>query len=159
MNKLIPLLLASLLLSTGCKTTTGAYDPVRSAQVVAALKVPIQESVTRIIRNSPEHSDEIANYFRSIGNVACKMELTGLFTPEQLLTEIDKVTGPLQSKVPPLAITIKNTAVALFTIFYAERLRAELPPDKWPAHVAKLLCGAIDGGLKDAGKPGTEMIP
>lgn len=151
---------ACVLWLTGCTILnpdgTRTYDPVKSAQVVAALTVPVQETVRRVIVNSPQHSDEIAAYFRAVGNVFCRMEATGQFTPDQLIAEVEKATQPLQTKVDPLAITVKNTAVALYTIFYSQRHTAQLSPEKWPAHVAKLFCTAIDVGLTDAGKGGVD---
>lgn len=135
------------------------YDPVRSAQVVAALRVPVQETVSRIILNSPQHSNEIATYFRAVGTVFCKIHDTGVFDPTAVLSEIDRVTGPLQKNVDPIAITLKNAAFALYAIFYAQKHSAELPADRWPAHVAELLCKSIDGGLQDAGKAGVPTTP
>jgi len=146
---------ALVIASLGCKTA-GVYDPVKSSQVVAAIQVPVQSTLLRVLRKSPQHSDEIAAYIRAVGNVFCAASITGRFTPEQLIAEIEKVTQPLQSKVDPLVIDVKNAAVALYTIFYAQRHSAELSPEKWPAHVAKLLCSAIDTSLTDAGKPGVD---
>lgn len=159
--KINPVLaLATLLVLSACKTAgpngVPVYDPVRSAQVVAALTVPVQDTVNRVIRNSPQHSDEIANYIRLVGNALCQAKASGQLTPEQIISAVEAATAPLQAKADPLIITVKNTVVALYAIFYYQRHTAELPPDQWPAHVVGLFCDAINRGLKDAGKPGTQ---
>ena len=150
------LVLASTL-SIGCKTV-GVYDPVKTAAVKDSIQSPVQEAITRIIRNSPQHSDQIAGYFRAVGTVFCKMRDTGTFDSTFLLNEVDKATAGLQAGLDPLAITAKNTALALYTGFWGMRLRAELPADKFMWNVSDLFCKAIDVGLKDAGKPGTTGI-
>ncbi|HEU4344043.1 MAG TPA: hypothetical protein VFU31_21010 [Candidatus Binatia bacterium] len=152
--------LASLLITAGCSTInpdTGqkVFDPIRTAQVKAALQAPVQETITRIIRNSPEHSDQIANYFRSAGNVFCKMRDTSRFEPQFLIAELEKATEGLQQGLDPLAITAKNTIIALYVVFYSQRQSADLSPEKFLWNTSDLFCNAINTGLKDAGKPGT----
>lgn len=148
-----------LLLLTGCTilnpiTGKKEYDPIRTEQVKAALEPVAAGAIRRIIFNSPQHSDQIAEYFRSIGKIFCQMDASGEFSPETLIAEVDKLTAPLIGDV--YIIDIKNALLALYRINYADRFRAELPPDKWPRQIASLFCGAIDRGLKDAGKPGSK---
>lgn len=144
------LLIAAILLS-GCKTA-GVYDPVKTEQVKAALAVPIQGGIRRVLARSPQHSDEIAAYFRQIAGVFCKMRDTQKFTPEYLVDEINKLATPQISD--PLVLDVKDTAVALYKLFYASRGNAVLPPDQWPYHVADLICTAFNQALLDSGKPG-----
>jgi hypothetical protein len=157
MKKTITLLLtiASLVILPACHLPDGTFDPVKTETVKNALQGPLQETVTRIIKNSPQHSAQIGNYFRAVGSVFCKMRDTGTFDSTFLIAELDKATAGLQSGLDPLAITAKNTAIGLYTVFYAQRTRAELPPDKFAWNLADLFCKAINTGLKDAGQPGT----
>lgn len=144
---------------TGCKSTnptTGQreYDPVKTEQVKAAIEPIAAGAIRRVIENSPQHADEIATYLRSVGRIFCAMETNGNFSAEFLITEADKLTAPLLKD--NYVVDIKNAILALYRINYADRFKAELPPDKWPRHVASLFCASIDRGLKDAGKPGVK---
>lgn len=152
-TRLAPLALALALLA-GCQTA-GTYDPVKTSAVKSALQAPLQEVVTRVILNSPQQSDELAAYFRAVGTVFCRMRDSGTFDSTFLIAEIDKVTGGLQAGLDPLAITAKNTAIALYVIFYSQRTRAELPPDAFAWNLSDLFCKSINTGLRDAGKAGT----
>lgn len=152
----LSLLLAGSLLFTGCSTldpATGkkAYDPVKTEHVKASIQAPVQEVITRIIRNSPEHSSEIASYFNSFRSVFCKMRDTGRFDSAYLLAEVDRTTMGLQSGLDPLVTTTKNTIVVLYTLFYSQRTVANLPQDKFMWNVSDLFCNAIGSGLADAG--------
>ena len=127
---------ASLLVLPACKSTdptTGEkkFDPVKTEQVKAAIEPLVAGGVRRVIANSPQHADDIASYFRNLGTVFCKMRDSGQFSPDYLVAEADKATAPLQAKVDQYAIDLKNGVLSLYRIFYADRLRAELPPDKW----------------------------
>lgn len=156
-TKLFALVAVSALVLSACKSFNPAtgqpeYDPVKTAQVKAAVVVPVTSAIRRVILNSPAHSDELAAYFRSVGTVFCKMRDTGNFSPEYLVDEVNKVVSP--SIGDNVYADIKNAAVAIYKISYAQRANAELPPDKWPYSVADVLCSGIDTGLRDAGKPG-----
>lgn len=155
MKTIIALCAAAILFVTAGCQTGGQFDQVKTDSVKVALQIPVQETITRIIRNSPQHSDEIANYFRAVGTVFCKMRDSGQFDTTYLIAEVDKATAGLQAGLDPLAITAKNTALALYAIFYAQRTKADLPPDKFAWNLADLNCKAINTGLKDAGKAGT----
>ncbi len=155
-NKLIlTLILAAGLPLCGCKTA-GVYDSVKTDQVKAAL-TPITASVVRrVILTSPQHADEIALSSRAVGSVFCSAAASGSLGPEQVLAAVDAATAGLQAGVDPEIIDAKNALLAIYRIFYGDRFRAELPADKWPRHVADLICASIDQGLKDAGKPGVK---
>lgn len=149
---------------TGCTTTdptTGEkkFDPVKTQAAKDTIQPIAASSVRRVITNSPQHSDAIADYFRSIGTAFCKMEATGNFSPQQLVDAADAATAKLQAGVDPFVIDLKNAIVALYKLNFGARFNAELPPDKWPAFVASVFCQGISQGLKDAGKPGVLGIP
>lgn len=151
------LTIAAVCIFAGCRSTnptTGQreYDPVKTEQVKAAIEPIAAGAIRRVLQNSPQHSDQIAGYLRSIGGIFCAMETNGNFSAEYLITEADKLTAPLLKD--NYVVDIKNAILALYRINYADRFKAELPPDKWPRHVASLFCASIDRGLKDAGKPG-----
>lgn len=158
----LPLVLAlSAGIFTGCTTTnptTGetAYDPVKTEQVKAAVTPVVASVVRRVINNSPQHSEEIANYLRAVGAVFCSASASGSLGPEQIIAAADAATAGLQANVEPEIIDGKNLLLALYKINYADRFKASLPPDKWPKNVADVICASIDQGLKDAGKPGVK---
>lgn len=162
-TKALVLALLMLLVLPACRTIgpdgLPVYDPVKSAQVTDAFTLIGRETISRIIRNSPKHRESSGVYFRAIGTVFCRIKETGQFTPDSVLTEIDRVTGPLQQGVDPLLITTKNALWTLFKVFVDQKLTAELPPDRWPAHVSKVACDAIHGALVDNDLPGVYADP
>lgn len=150
---------------TACTTTkidpvTGqpvtAYDPVKTADVKAALEVPVKSVIRRIIKNSPQHSAEIAAYFRGCGLVLCNMAESGQVDPTSFVAGLERVLPTGLGESAQEAIDAKNVLVALYKTYWNDRFRAELPPDQWPYHVADFFCTAIDGALKDAGQPGVK---
>lgn len=135
----------------GC-VTAGKYDPVKTEQVKAAIHPVAAGAVRRVIQKHPAKAAEIADYFRSVGNIFCAMEANTNFTVAYLTAEVDRLVTPAISD--SYVIDVKNALVALYRINYADRYRAELSPERWPVHVASVFCHAIDTGLKDAGQPG-----
>jgi hypothetical protein len=147
---------------TGCSTTkpdgTKVPDPAKTQQVKDALEPIVRIPVRRIIMNSPQHSAEIALYFRSIGGIFCKMAADKQFDPTTL-------TAALQGLIPPNSLAnedvqalldFKVALEKLYKLYWNDKLRAELPPDGWLVAVCDYFCVAIDNGLKDAGQPGTK---
>lgn len=164
MKTLLPPLLLAVAIVTGCTTTTTdangvkikVYDPVKTQQVKDAIAPVISSVVRRVVLNSPQHSDEIAGYFRAVGGVFCSASASGQLGPEQVVAALDAATVRLQQGVEPEIIDGKNLLLALYKINYGDRFKAELPPDKWPKNVADIICDSIHQGLKDAGKPGVK---
>lgn len=149
-------LASTLIFVNGCATNK-PVDVVKVQQVKDAITPVAASAVRRVILNSPEHSDELAVYFRSLGSVFCAMSDTGEFSPVTLITAVDNATLPYQLQLQgdeQIAIDIKNAVVAVYKIYYGDRFKAELPPDSWVKNLADLLCDSINQGLKDAGKPG-----
>lgn len=133
------------------------FDPVKTAQVKAALEVPIKDGIRRVLAKSPQHSDEIAKYIREFGIVFCGMRDSGKFDPQVLIDEGAKIGFPLLDKESQdIAALIKDTGQSLYKIFWAERFQADLPADKFMFNVADFFCTSIDEGLKTAGKPGVK---
>lgn len=132
------------------------YDPVKTEQVKAAIEPFVTAALgSAIAKNGVKHP-ELAEYYRSVGRVFCKMEATSTFSVDFLVEEINKLATPALAKSDPLVLLAKDAAIALYRINYAARHRAELPADKWPAHVAGLLCNGIDTALLNAGLPGVK---
>jgi hypothetical protein len=153
-----PLILILALSQCGCKTTnptTGQkeYDPVKTETVKAAVEIPIKSAVLRVLQNSPQNSDDIARYLREVGGAFCAVRDAKAFEPAALIQRLNSITAP--SVRDPLITDIKNVAVALYQIFYAQRHRADLPADGFALHLSDLLCRCFDQALRDAGKPGT----
>lgn len=145
---------------TGCTTFnpgTGhnEYDPVKTSQVKQALKGGVSTTITALLLK--EKNDDVANYLRSIGTVFCQMRNTGEFSPSFLIGQIDKIVND-KVRQNVVVIALKNTVISLYSIFFEQRHHAELPPDKWPYHLADLFCQSIHQGLVDAGKTGVENV-
>lgn len=139
----------------GCKTLnteTGVreYDPAKTEAVVQAIAVPASSAIRRALNRSPQHATEIANYIRTAGMVFQEMTVTKKFDPIELVKALDAIIIVKNDTI----LDLKNVAVALYSIFYAQRLQAELAPDAWMLHVANTFATAIDRGLKDAGMLG-----
>ena len=157
--------IAAFIATTGCKTTTTVvsdgktnvvtqFDPVKTAQVKAAIEPVVAGAIRRVIKNSPQHSVEIGDYMRAVGYAFCTMRSQTNASPELLITMLDTLVAPKIQE--DYIIDIKNAAVSIYKINYGQRFQAELPPDKWPYQVADLLCTSIDTGLKDSGLPGCQ---
>jgi len=165
----VPLILLFGALSlglTGCTTTgpdgTKVPDPVQTQQVKDALQPLVRIPVRRIIMNSPQHSDEIAKYFRATGGVFCNMVIEKQFDPTTMTRLLQAVAVPANgisnSDVQAL-LDFKVALENLYRIYWNDRLRASLPPDGWMAAVSEFFCTAIGNGLIDAGKPGIVPVP
>lgn len=137
---------------TGLTNTSSKLDPAKLSQIESALEPVVAGAARRVLKNSPQHSDEIALYLRSVGSVFCDMQASGRFEPAYLIDAADKIATP--NLPDDYVIDMKNAAIAVYKIAWGDRFTAELPPDQWPGEVCKLICGSIDTGLKDSGKPG-----
>lgn len=137
---------------TGLTNTSTKLDPAKLSQVENALEPVVAGATRRVLRNSPQHSDEIALYLRSVGTVFCDMHDSGRFEPAYLIDAADKIATPQLED--DYVIDIKNAAIAIYKIAWGDRFTAELPPDQWTGQICTLICTSIDVGLKDAGKPG-----
>lgn len=140
---------------TGCKTlnpTTGEreYDPAKTSAVVQAVSVPASSAIRRALNRSPQHAAEIAKYLRAAGTVFQEITVTKEFDPVAVALKLDAIVVIKNDTI----VDMKNLGIALYSIFWSQRLRAELAPDAWMIHVANTFATAIDRGLKDAGMTG-----
>ncbi len=145
-------LLAPLLLLSGCQMRPGQSHPVSREQMQAALLPVGAGAVRRAILNSPEHADATADYARAVSEVFCGMSDTSQFDPTFLILALDTATANMQDGVDPLVIDAKNALIAIYRIAWADRYRAELPPEGWLKFTADFVCASIRQGLRDAGQ-------
>jgi len=151
--------------SSGCTTTTSVsngvtnkvtiIDPVKIQQVSAAITPAASSVLRRAILRSPQHAQQIDDYARAVGNLFCNMRQTGQFDPGLLLVEANKLTGNLQTNLPPEVIDAKNSAIALYQILYADKLTVQLPTNAWPYAVSGVICDSISQALADVSASGT----
>lgn len=146
MKQLI-LLLACAAALVGCSTVDPAtgqrvHDPVKTEKVRAALKPLASAAVAGVVANNPE----AGAYFDQAAAAVCQMRDAQAFTLEnfraRLLGIIDRQTG-----VDPLVRIGFVSLISIFEINYAERLRADLPPDKFTWNLLDVLCDGIRGGI------------
>ena len=146
---------AVIAIGIGCKTLNPAtgqkeYDPAKTSAVVQAVSVPASSAIRRALNRSPQHAAEIGQYLRAAGNVFREITVTKEFDPIKVAMKLDAIIVIKNDTI----IDMKNLGIALYSIFYSQRLRAELAPDAWMIHVADTFATAIDRGLKDAGMVG-----
>jgi len=147
----------------GCKSvnpTTGQpeYNPALTQQVKDALEPAVRLPVRRVIMNSPQHSAEIATYFRGIAQVFCKMKEDKSFNPTTLTANLQSILPPklTNKEAVQTLLDLKVSVESLYKIYWNDRFSAELPEEGWMYNVADFFCSAIDNGLKDAGQAGAK---
>lgn len=162
-------LLAILLLAhSGCMTTyvpdaTGTnytavqvIDPVKLANISAAIEPAASAVLRRAMINSPQHAPQIVLYATAIGRIFCQAQQTQQFSPLLLIAQADVATLTLQTNLPPEVIDAKNAALAIYKIAFNEKLTVTVPTNGWPYAVCGIFCDSIDRALKDAGQPGVK---
>jgi len=122
--------------------------------VKAEAEALVTIGIRRIIHNNPQHTNEVAGYFRAVGGVFKQMSTTSSFTPDMLVGAINVATAGLQAGLPQDVLDVKDAVIGLFKLFYADRWNAELSPEKWPANVADVFWRAIHQALIDSSLPG-----
>lgn len=142
--------------TNGVTNIVTTIDPVKLDQVKAAVEPAAASVLRRAILNSPQHSAEIGNYGRAVGQALCKAVAKQSITPAAILAAIDVATQGLQSNVPPEVIDGKNAALALYRILWDDKLTILLPDNQWPNAVLSVFCDSIDLALKDAGQLGVK---
>lgn len=129
------------------------HQPVKVVDVQQAVKVIGTHVVCRAIQTTREDYIEImAGYFRQVGTVFCEMQTSGDFSYSAAVTAVEKIPSPLLPDT--YALDAKAALLAFYKLAYGDRLRAEIPPDRWLSEISQVFCQAISEGLKDAGKSG-----
>lgn len=145
-NKLALVLIAMSLSFCACRTTDSQTDPATAEQIKAALEVPVASAVKRVIQNSPQHSTELANYFKGVRDSFCAMK-EGQLTLDALIVQLNTLVPPTSD---PTVTDAKNLSVALLRI-WAARHPINLTPAQWLQHVSETACRAVGQGIIDAG--------
>lgn len=128
--------------------------PLPPQKLTAAQMLPpiqyVSVAVQRACHRSPQASENVAFYFRQIGQVFAGTETNANFTAEAIIAAIDKIPGPLDADVSD----VRNYIVCLYRMAYTERTSAEDPTVIWLQKICAGFRAAISSGLKDAGKEG-----
>lgn len=135
-----------------CRTvnpTTGAaeFDAVKTEKVRGVMKPIITEAVSRVVEKAPE----ARLYFEQAAGVVCELRDARKFDPVNLRARLFGILDASTVRVDPLIRTGFNTAVAIFEINYADRLRADLPEEGFVWNLMDVLCDGLRGGLAGSG--------
>jgi len=119
MKKILPILLAAVLLATGCATSdpNAPRDPVKIEQVKAAVTPLVSAGIRRVLVERPN----LEPYFVQVQGVFETIRDTGQFDPSFLVAQLNLI--PLDDEI---AIDVKNLVIALYSIYYADRARIEV---------------------------------
>ena len=148
-NKIVSLsLMVGILTLSGCalfKNDQGNPDPVRIKQVEEAIKLPVAIAVERVVRKNPD----FYAYFEAVDNVVCKMEENKNFDPTYLVDQINLSTQHFIKNED--VNLVKETVVTLYKIFYADRLKSDIPENSFLSSLTSVLCSSIKTGLSNSG--------
>lgn len=129
------------------------HQPVKldvAKQVVQRIGI---DAVCRAVQTTPiEYRDSVGEYFRKVGFQFCQMPTSGDFTYSALEKAVNEIPSPLITDT--YFLDVKSTLLSLYKLSYADRLRAEIPPNRWLEQISQVFCESISEGLKDAGKAG-----
>lgn len=145
---------------TGCTTTTVGtnvvvvIDQQKLADVQAALDPVLSSVLRRVIKNSPQHSVEIAGYARAVGRAFLQIKTSHTFSPADVINVVNNLTSGLQAGVPDEIIDAKNAAIAIYKILWNDKLTTTVPLDGWMDAVSNTFINVINQALIDAGQPG-----
>lgn len=129
------------------------HQPVSVQSVKAAVAPIATQALCRAIQTvTPDYTDAVAGYFRQIGNHFCDMQTSGDFSYAGLERALEKIPSPLLTE--SYVVDVRLALAALYKVHYGDRLRAEIPPDRWLSQLSQVFCEAISEGLKDAGRTG-----
>lgn len=162
MKTLLGFLLALVLVTSGCQTTTGEHDPVRTEHVASGVNLFVSSPISALLiqtkEKNPQKAEVKAAYLRSIGSVFCEIQRTKTFDPIALESKLNLIFTDLV-KDDIEVLLIKNGILGLYGTFFVVRTRAELPEDNWMTHVAGVFCTGIGRGLVDSGFEGITPAP
>lgn len=122
----------------GCRTA-GVYDPVKTAQVEEAIRPVTAAAVRAAVLSHPQY----IKYVKAIGDVFCKIEAGGKFTPSYVFDEVNKLIPPSKD---PVLLAARDLLTSSYGFYFNKKV-VDLDQIKWPAHLAKILCEGINTGL------------
>jgi hypothetical protein len=147
----------------GCKSVdpvsgVPVYDPVKTAKVEAAVSQPIKTGVHVILSKNRAHAPEIAAYLGEVRGIFCRMAEEKRFSYEFLVSEANKLGTPALMRAleddPDTALLVlvsKDSVIALYGIFLADKGAVELSDEAWGSHVSTVFCQNLTTALKDEG--------
>lgn len=143
---------------TGLTNRVTVIDTNKLALVEQSVKTVGSAVFIKAIKNSPQHSVQIANYVRAIGSTFCQVQVSRQFSPATVFPALEAATAQFQADVPAEVIIAKNGIKTIYQILWNDWLTVAVPQDKWPAAVCQVICNLIDQSLTDAGLPGTAVF-
>lgn len=142
-----PIIALTLLLCAGCMTTnpeTGVkeYDQVKTEQVKAIFKPIIAGGVASHVKSHPETKVILTEIAAGI----CNLNESGL-TPTVLRAVVAQALQKYHVHVDPALVGTINGLIGVYELWYAQRTRADLPPESFVLHLGETLCDGITQGL------------
>ena len=140
--------MALILAITGCATVnpnTGdrEFDQVKTEKVKAIIKPQVASLVTLVVNNNPE----ARQYFELAAEQICLLRDTGEATPATFQVAINSAFANWDRANRPGVVIGINGIIALLEINYANRLRADLPPEEFAWNLFDVICEGINQGL------------
>lgn len=139
---IVALVIVLIVSMTGCQTA-GKFDPVKTAKLQATLRPVLSAAVRAEAIAHPQNTP----YLAAMGQVFCQMQAGTNFSPAYLVAEVNKLAPPVRNEL--LSFT-RDFLISQYEANYADRLTADLSPEKFPYFLAGLLCQGITLGLSDA---------
>jgi len=155
MKNTFTLILALLaLVLVGCKTFNPAtgeneFDPVKTEQVKAVLKPQVSTVIALLATKHPEARP----YMLLAADNICKLRDDGFVSPASFQTAINAALANWENKNSPAVVASVNALIALVEINYANRLRADLPPEEYAWNIFDVFCEGIRQGLEQTAPP------
>lgn len=152
LKQLIVVALLALLPLTGCISPDDPNREVKIEQTKAAATVLVSSAVRRAIVKNPD----TAPIFETAANVFGSLKETGEFDPLLVAPALDKAlvaSGALDGLNPEdrqLALDVKNFLLTIYTINYADRLRADVSEQEFLLNLADVFATAVKQALTDA---------
>lgn len=136
--------------STGCLTSDNPRDPVKVEQVKAAIVPLASGAVRRVLVKNPE----LAPYVKDLGVAFAQLRDNAQFSPSVLdgLLNIALARQTFADEEDrQLAIDVKNALFAIYVIYYADRLNADVSEQEFLLDVADVLARTIGQAISDLG--------
>lgn len=144
---------AMLLAFTGCSTInpqTGQkeFDPVKTEKVRSAVKPLVTAGVAATVKQVPD----AGLYFSKAAVVICEMRDTKEVSVINFRARLLGILDEQHVKIDPLIRTGFITIISVFDINFADRTRADLPPDQFVWNLLDVLCDGIRTGIAGTGQ-------
>ena len=139
-----------LVVLTGCTTLNSdgdrVFDPVKTEKVKAIIKPQVSTLVALVVNNNPGTRE----HFQLAADQICLLRDSGQVTPATFQVAINSAFANWDGSNRLEVIAGVNVLIALVEINYADRLRADLPPEKFAWNLFDVLCEGIKQALEQA---------